>query len=67
MMFGGMFLFWIFLIFGAGWIFKNTVEQRQQQIDPSRQSEDALSILQNRYAKGEISKEEFEERKTALI
>jgi len=67
MMFGGMFLFWIFLIFGAGWIFKNTVEQRQQQTAPSRQSEDALSILRNRYAKGEISKEEFEERKTALI
>ncbi len=65
MMFGGMFLFWILLIFGAGWIFKNTIAQRQQ--NPLSRSEDALSILQNRYAKGEISKDEFEERKTALI
>ncbi|NOZ62533.1 MAG: SHOCT domain-containing protein [Calditrichaeota bacterium] len=65
MMFGGMFLFWILLIVGAGWFFKNTVEQRQQ--NSSRQSEDALSILRNRYAKGEISKEEFDERKTALV
>ena len=33
----------------------------------SRQQDSALEILKRRYARGEISKEEYEEKKKALV
>jgi len=61
-MFGGsMWVFWIFLlaalILGVWWII------RQNRTRDSSGNEDALSILKKRYAKGEIEKDEFEQKK----
>tara|TARA_R110002126_G_scaffold169359_8_gene318320 strand:- start:6116 stop:6337 length:222 start_codon:yes stop_codon:yes gene_type:complete len=66
--FGGgwmMILWWILIIavivvasrwaFSSGWISNN------------RQSKSALDILEERYARGEINKEEYEEKKKDLL
>ena len=69
-MYGGirMILFWILLIaialfllrrFSGGWEYpRNGTSSAQSS---------ALEILKQRYAKGEISKEEYEERKRTLM
>ena len=67
MMFGGMFLFWILIIVGVGWFLKYMNDQKNSQADVVQQSKDALTILRERYARGEISNDEFEERKSVLI
>ena len=70
-MFGGigMIFFWGIIIalvlllvrrFGGGW-------PLQSSSQPPRAGSTALDILQERYAKGEISKEEYEERKKTLM
>lgn len=57
-----MFLWWIFLILIiAGFV---TVVFRQGR---GGQSKSALDILKERYARGEISKREFEEMKRDIL
>ncbi len=62
--FGGVFmwLFWIVLIVVVVWLLKNVTSG---QTNPPRNSS-ALEILEQRYAKGEIDKDEFEEKKRDL-
>ena len=67
MMFGGMFLFWILLIVGVGWFIKYMNDQKNFQTVVSQNSKNALTILRERYARGEINNQEFEERKSVLI
>lgn len=52
-----MLLFWVFLIAGVVIAVKWVLGQG------GKTGESALDILKKRYAKGEISKEEFEEKK----
>lgn len=70
-MFGGigMIFFWGVIIvlivllvrgFAGGWPSRSSSQ-------PPRAGSTALDILQERYAKGEINKEEYEERKKALM
>lgn len=72
MMFGGMFLFWliplVLLIIGVGWLFGNRNPDRTGSMDtPQRRSETTpQEILRERYARGEITKEEFEEMRSTL-
>ncbi len=58
-------IFWILLIAGiillVGWFVQKAVGSG------SRSEESALEILKKRYARGEISKEEFEEKKRGLL
>ncbi len=61
-MFGGlMWFFWVIvlgaLIFLVWWIV------RKSQLGASRREEDAMDILKKRYARGEIDREEFEQKK----
>lgn len=61
--FWGMhFLWWIFWLIMVAWIFFTPYDIPGKQ----RKKDTPLAILKNRYAKGEISKEEFEEKKQFL-
>lgn len=59
---GGIFmlLFWVLVIIGTVYLIKYLSQNQKQDKSP-------LDILKERYAKGEIDKEEFEKRKKDLI
>jgi putative membrane protein len=56
-----MWIFWILVIVGVVFLVKWLVQQGKQSL-PGRE-EDPLDILKRRYARGEINKEEFEQKK----
>jgi putative membrane protein len=68
--FGGIFMvvFWgaliVGIIFIVKWLVQNTGNGRHSS---SSGSSGALDILKQRYARGEISKEEFEEKKKDIL
>jgi putative membrane protein len=57
-----MALFWVVLIIAVVYVMRRS-EWGQA---PRKEEDQALSILRERYAKGEMNKEEFEERRRAL-
>lgn len=63
--FGGIFmwLFWLLVVIGVVWIVKMMVGngKKGQQADRS-----ALDILKERYARGEIDQQEFEQKRRDL-
>lgn len=62
-----MMFLWVIVIIAViagAWYF--TRRKRNNPLWPDEQQRTPLQILKNRYARGEISKEEFEERKKAL-
>jgi putative membrane protein len=64
--FGGgifMILFWILVIIGVVILIKFVVGVRKHD----EEHESPLDVLKKRYARGEINKEEFEEKKKDLI
>ncbi len=62
--FGWMFMiiFWVLVILGVVYIFKMISERSR----PAERGETALDILKKRYAKGEVTREEFEKMKDDL-
>lgn len=62
--FGSIFmvLFWIFIFYGLISLFRHETHTRKAP----HESGDATSILKERYAKGEITKEEFVSMKKDL-
>jgi len=66
--FGGgimMIIFWAAFILFIVWIVKEVSGRNNS--DKPRHGKSALEILEERYAKGEIDKKEFEEKKKDLI
>ncbi|WP_319548465.1 SHOCT domain-containing protein [Desulfogranum marinum] len=64
--FGGMFMWFIWLLIGGAiiyWIFSR-INNANNKDDPAPQN--YLDILKNRYASGEINKEEFDRLKKEL-
>jgi putative membrane protein len=54
-----MAIFWIVIIAAALWFFSNLFPQNKQSASGDV-AETAVTILKNRYARGEISKDEYE-------
>lgn len=63
--FGGIFmwLFWILVIIGVVWLVKLMMGGGEADSPPQRS---ALEILKERYARGEIDHEEFEQKRRDL-
>jgi putative membrane protein len=70
--FGGFFMviFWIILIIGAIYLIKLLMQKTQNKDAPSGRGRSSnpkpIEILKERYARGEIDKKEFEEKKRDL-
>ena len=66
-MFGGhMWLFWLFIIVFVFVVLKMIIQQNRSKKN-GNENESSLEILKKRYAKGEIDKEEFEQKKKDLL
>ncbi|HML35164.1 SHOCT domain-containing protein [Sporomusa sphaeroides] len=57
-----MLLFWGLILWG-GIVLVRTLSQRKQDVRPLTTAGTALAILKERYAKGEISRDEYEAMK----
>ena len=61
-----MIIFWIIVIIGIVFLVKWLVGQGRTDRQASGKEESPLDILKKRYARGEIDKEEFEQKKKDL-
>jgi putative membrane protein len=62
---GYMWIFWIAVLVGLIFLIKWIVQQSKQE--DHRPKEDALEILKKRYARGEIGRDGFEQKKKDLL
>ena len=60
---GGMWIFWILIIIVLVWFVAFTTRRNN---DSSGNEKSALDILKERYARGEIDREEFEQKRKDL-
>ena len=58
-------IIWILIIIGIIYLIRALVKDNYQQTPPPKDS--AMEILKERYAKGEINKQEFEEKMKDLM
>jgi len=58
-----MIIFWVLVVIGIVFLIKFTVDRTSSR----SQEPSAMEVLKRRYASGEISKEEYDEKKKDLI
>ena len=63
---GGMLLFWLLIIVGVIWLFQSSRNKSQTSGEAPAQLASPLDVLKLRYARGEITKEQYEEMKNTL-
>jgi len=61
---GFMWVFWIAVLIGLFFLVKWIAQQKSGDQKPE---DNALELLKKRYARGEIDKEEFEQKKKDLL
>lgn len=61
-----MFVLWILIAIAIGWVFVRMLREDDVVPFSAERRETPLETLQRRYAEGEISTEEYEERKGRL-
>ena len=64
---GGMifgWLFWLAILAGVIWLVVRVADPRRRH--PGRQDNEPMKILKERFARGEINREEFDERRKTL-
>lgn len=61
-----MILFWILIVIGLVVMIRFLLARTRAERTGASSHRDALDILKERYAKGEIDREEFERKKTDL-
>lgn len=68
MLFGGLLMiaFWVLIIGGAVWLVVTLARGNQSQAATTTSGQTPLAILQARYAKGEINKEQFDQLRRDL-
>ena len=68
MLFGGLLMiaFWVLIIGGAIWLVVTLARGNQGASVTSASGQTPLAILQARYAKGEITKEQFDQMRRDL-
>ncbi len=62
----GMALFWLVFVAALVWVVRAVWDRTARNGRPTRESESPLEILQRRYARGEIDRAEFEEKRKDL-
>ena len=62
-----MVVFWVAVIVGIIFLIRWLILSTKTQSHPGKYDESPLEILKKRYARGEIDKEEFEQRKKDLL
>jgi putative membrane protein len=60
-------IFWILIIVGIVFLIRWLIDQGRTNKKMLSGEKSALEILKRRYAKGEINKEEFEQKKKDLL
>lgn len=68
MMLGGflMIVFWVLVIVGGVWLVVTLVRNNTSSIPTLNSGQTPLAVLQLRYAKGEITKEQFDQMRRDL-
>lgn len=68
MWFGGilMLAFWVLIIGGAVWLVVTLARNNQGAVATTAPGQSSLAILQARYAKGEVTKEQFDQMRRDL-
>jgi putative membrane protein len=65
MFLGGMGIIWILILVGIAVLFKESFQKKAESVVKSQGS--ALEILKQKYARGEIDRKDFEQKKRDLL